>query len=511
MTFSEKLNLLMNITHTINSTLAHTICLDPSFISRLRRGVRTPSKNQNYVKSIALYFARNCNMDYQKVALCQALKITPNNLPTKNENISELIYKWLLEEIIEETNPITNFLQGVSEFSFKRSTQNKAFDVSSSSESILTNGEVFYGIEGKQNAVITFLYQVLKNKSPQTLLLYSDEDLEWLTINHEFTVKWKTLLSKVILNGNKIKIIHTVNRNLDEMLSAIKEWLPIYMTGSIQPYYYPKVRDRVFSRTLFILPDTVALASTSVGNSARTAANFLYTNKNTINALVEEYNNYLSMCRPLMRIFTSNNKDNYLANLSEFEAEDGPSIIKTSELSSITMPMFVAESLLACTDIDTKQQLLSFHKKRIDNFENNLKNHSFTQIISLPEVETIKRGAVKVDFSDLLSGNQLFYNQEQFIQHIRNIIRLMKTFDNYSVTLDSSSNSAEYMLYTKECIGIIVAKTSLPSVVFAINESNMVASFWDYMNVILDKTTVDKSHKKQTVAKLEEFIELLKM
>ncbi|MGH4117386.1 transcriptional regulator [Clostridium sp.] len=509
MTFSEKLNLLMNITNTINSSLAHTIALDPSFISRLRQGVRTPSKNQNYVKSISSYFARNCNLDYQKVALCQALKIPPNSLPTNNEKKTEIINKWLIEDNIQDINPIKNLLQDVSDFSFKRSTQNTAYDVSCIPESTLTNGQVLYGIEGKQNAVITFLLKVLNSKSPQTLLLYSNEDLEWLTINHEFAAKWTTLLSKVIMNGNKIKIIHTVSRNIDDMSSSIKQWLPIYMTGSIEPYYYPKTRDGIFRRTLFIASETVALASASVGNSASTAANFLYTDKNTIKALAKEYNSYLSLCRPLMRIFTSINKDNYLATLSEFESEDGHSIIKTNELSSISMPMCVVESILSCTDNDTKKRLLSYHKKRTDNFLNNLKNHKFTQMITLPDIETIKRGDVNVCFSDLLSGNQLFYNQTQFIAHLQNIIRLMKTFDNYNTTIASSSKSDEYMLYTKEGVGIIVAKTSLPSVVFAINESNMVESFWNYMSIALNKTTMDKSQKKHTIEKLEKFIGIL--
>jgi hypothetical protein len=28
--------------------------------------------------------------------------------------------------------------------------------------------------------------------------------------------------------GNKIKIIHTISRDLDEMLNAISQWMPLY-------------------------------------------------------------------------------------------------------------------------------------------------------------------------------------------------------------------------------------------------------------------------------------------
>ena len=40
MKFSEKLNFLLNLTNTPNNMLAKHLSLDPSYISRLRRGDR---------------------------------------------------------------------------------------------------------------------------------------------------------------------------------------------------------------------------------------------------------------------------------------------------------------------------------------------------------------------------------------------------------------------------------------------------------------------------------------
>ena len=191
---------------------------------------------------------------------------------------------------------------------------------------------------------------MLQSKNPQTLLLYSDEDMGWLTGNREFTLKWSSMLNQVIKRGNKIKIIHTVDRGFDEMLSAIREWVPLYMTGSIEPYYYPRIRDGLFRRTLFIAPDTADISSGTVGSGTKNAANFLFTNKMTIKALIEEYNDLLSRCRMLMRIFTPHSNDDYLSLLSEFEDEKKDSIIKTDILTNVTMPLGVMESILARTE-----------------------------------------------------------------------------------------------------------------------------------------------------------------
>lgn len=54
--FSEKLDYLMNLTNTTNSNLANSVSLDPSYISRLRSGARTPVKDALYLESMADFF-----------------------------------------------------------------------------------------------------------------------------------------------------------------------------------------------------------------------------------------------------------------------------------------------------------------------------------------------------------------------------------------------------------------------------------------------------------------------
>ena len=510
MLFSEKLDLLMNITNTSNSSLARSISLDASFVSRLRRGIRTPAKNENYLMSMAAYFSRNCHADYQKDAIYKALNLQSKGLLADNKHLSELVYKWFGMDQDADNETIENFIENFAHFRFNKAKPNLAIDNTYiEEEHILTNEEILYGVEGKRTAVIHFLLRTLKNKESQTLLLYSDEDMGWLTGNREFTLKWASLLSKVIANGNRIKIIHTVNRNLDEMLTAIKEWLPIYMTGSIEPYYYPKARDGVYRRTLFIAPDNVAISSSSIGDKTSNAANFYYTNINTIKALVEEFNNYLTLCRPLMKIFTPANRTDYLSTLTEFETEDSHSILRTDGFSSITMPTSVTESILRPLNHEAKDQLLAYHEMRIHNFEKNLEKYKFTEIITIPDIETIRKGEMKIGFSDMLGENQLYYTPTEFIAHVQNVLRLLEKYDNYHVYIESNSKASDYLLYAKEDVGIIVAKKSLPSISFAINENNMTLAFWDYMYSMRKKISKGKGEIASVVKELSTFLEVL--
>lgn len=236
MLFHEKLSFLMSITKTTNSSLAKSICLDPSFISRLKNGKRTPSKNENYIKDMSYYLAKQCKTDSQKNILYKSLELPSSSYKYTLDDISTHIYNWFLDDS-GENKGVEEFIENISSFKFTQNKHPNFIKGSLISKSDLTNGEVFYGIRGKRQAVISFLTEILNDTDIDTLLLYSDESMDWLIGDVNFTKQWGSLLSKVIAKGNKIIIIHTVNRNLNEMLAAIKGWLPIYMTGQIEPYY----------------------------------------------------------------------------------------------------------------------------------------------------------------------------------------------------------------------------------------------------------------------------------
>ena len=55
---------------------------------------------------------------------------------------------------------------------------------------------------------------ILQEKEPQTLLLFSDENMAWLYEDAAFADRRAELFTHVILKGNRVRIIHTVTRNM---------------------------------------------------------------------------------------------------------------------------------------------------------------------------------------------------------------------------------------------------------------------------------------------------------
>jgi len=281
------------------------------------------------------------------------------------------------------------------------------------------------------------------------------------------------------------------------------------MTGSIEPYYYPRKRDGVFKRTLCIVPNVLAVVSSSVGSIRDKTANVLFRDKNTVSAFEREFNEYLSLCKPLMRIFTTKDEKEYFAVLLGADLEQRDSIIMTESLSVLTMPESVTSSIVA-REVCIKQSLYEYQKKRIELFRKTIISNSFTEIISLYDIETVMNGGVKVSLSDTMIGDAVFYTAEEYIRHLENLVSLLDTYENFHVKIIVDESDYPYMVYVKEDFVTLIAKTTVPPVVLAIAENNMNAAFWDYLTSIIGSENSGLRGRDETRKKLTEYIGRLK-
>jgi hypothetical protein len=218
---------------------------------------------------------------------------------------------------------------------------------------------------------------------------------------------------------------------------------------------------------------------------------------------------YLHLCRPLMRIFTARDRDACYATLGEFENERADSLMKTESLALLTMSGQLLERMLDRADLDSPEAL-SLHEKRHKMFLEHLASNQFDEIITLPDIDAIKSGSVKVSLSDQLGGGAVYYTREEFAAHLEQVIKLLETYENYHVHLLEHPGEDRYMVYAREDHGVIVAKTSQPPVVLAISESNMTAAFWDYLKSMSGDRMYTASDRTAAAADLWIYLSMLK-
>ncbi|NLY37327.1 MAG: hypothetical protein GX046_08860 [Tissierellia bacterium] len=197
MKFYEKLDFLMNITKTTNSSLAMHISLDPSHISRLRRGERRLVPDAEYLIKMSAYFIKQSLEEYQKIVLAERIKV-PKEVFDFPDKATEEVYNWLLLESNSETDSVDSFLDEINKV--KKDGLFFNYVDTRQGDKIETDKDVslYYGLQGKREAVLRFLSIVLDKEEPGELLLYSDEPMDWLTEDVAFQLKWAEQLYRVI-------------------------------------------------------------------------------------------------------------------------------------------------------------------------------------------------------------------------------------------------------------------------------------------------------------------------
>ena len=222
---SRKLDFLMKLADVQNSTLGKAVSFDASYISRIRKGGRNLPTHKTFIEPAAAFFARRLTEDYQKDVMAR-LAGCEGAWPESPEEAAAFIAAWLRSPPEAKAMP-------------RRAPKAELPRASDAKSPV----RFFYGNEGKRQAVKEFLSDLFRLPSMPVLLLASDEDMSWMYEKSSFAREWGGLLSEYLRRGGRIKIIHTIRRDIGEMMEAVKKWAPIYATGTVEPYHCTRLRD----------------------------------------------------------------------------------------------------------------------------------------------------------------------------------------------------------------------------------------------------------------------------
>lgn len=419
--------------------------------------------------------------------------------------LADLLHQWLADQILPDNMLIDKFLEKLQNIDNLRDFCLYPREETAVPAAVPLKAEVFYGLEGKQKGVLKFLSAVLKQKAPCTLLLYSDESMEWFRDDRAFLANFISLFFEVIKKGNRVKIIHTISRDISEMFAAIDFWLPFYMTGAIEPYYCPRYREHYFRRTMFIAPGIASLTSATLHGLEKKAANLLSTDINFIKTLTWEFNEYLNMCRPLMRVFAGTKSAQLENLLTEFAGQVGDCFRLSNALSVNTMPEELLVRLLDrwVSDKRTKEKILSVQNTRKQAFINNLRHHYYTEIITLPSPQEIKSGQVPVEMPELTGTPVLFYSPKEYQLHLEHILHLLESYNNYRLFLCHRSFHRDISLTVKDETGVIIIKKDPPFTFFTINQPNMTNAFYCYLEDFINGIPLKSRDKLEILSLLK--------
>jgi|GEM_PF-511031 len=509
MHFNKKINLLMKMANTTNTRLADALSVDPSLISRWRTGEREPADDSRYIPLIGEFFAHQARQDFQRVAL---LELTGYHLEDKNVDeatIASYIIRWLANESKISIESIELLLDSIGNIG-ETATRYKEMPLPKEETGQLVQAQVFNGKDGLRAATRKILLQaVASDQAHKRLLLYSDERLDWILENQDFLKEWVSLMHLCIQKGTKIKIIHTLSRDSNEMAMAVQQWLPFYMTGAITSYYYPRKRDDMFNHTSFVLEGIAKISSTHVRGESEETINYVYiTEPNLVEEAAQSFAVQLNLCKPLVRAFTGKKTRQYIYQQNSFFTMATGNGVGMQSLLLIGMPLNLLNTMLERNKIPEHDRaaILLQQEQRLQLTLSHLEHKKFRLIMSLPRITDVLKGYVPALIPELLTQQPFTYLPMEFHAHLQSLIQLLKAHDNLEIyILPQKYIIQSVQLFAMEDSGVMVFKHHNPKFVFISEQKDIINAVRSYIYQESARIPKRERQKSYVLEKLYEF------
>ena len=501
MFFPEKLDYLMKLTSTSNKQLATALSVDASLVSRIRTGKRGAPRNPQYREAMAAYFARRCTTDYQLSALAETIGNKFLKLNMNQRTLSDILYNWLsggpdkLEHyLFDYAGPESE--KGTPEVRTARQPHAPA-DFS------------FFGSAGKRDAVTELISGLFSLSAPLTVYLFSDECLDWAAENVSFFHELKRDAMRLLQKGFKICRIVPPGTELSLVDQTFRHWAPLFFTGNVVNYYYPKLRDDLHRRTMVVIPNHAALVSSSEGPDAPSRLTMLTFNTRMVAEFVSEFNDYLDKCVPILIPYEGNAEDVQLLQcLSDFWGDAGNRIYKGAALSAITTPIELLRDADGEDALPYAEALAGFEKIQ-QQFARHLLTGKYTEILRLPAPEEIRRGRIPITASCLRDRRPLYYSAKTFRLHLTRMLALLEQYENYHVILREVDFPDEYVLMTVENYQAWLRENKTSSTFYKIREQHSVGTCRQYLEQFIDTSKSERMARNIAIDGIRDMVALL--
>ena len=245
-------DLLVNVLHLRSGEMARALSFDPSYLSRIRMGKRTPANPAAFARAVGNYTARRCRSATERADLAALLGQEPQAL-VDDASCSAALARWLLSGEAGQPDCTFSFLEKLDEFDLNDYIRAVRFDQMKvpTVPFQLPSFKMHYGLENFRQALLDFLKSTALSRSRDPVFMCSDMPMEELARDMDFSKKWMLGLAAILKKGLHLDMVHDLNRPYAEMMLGLESWIPLYMTGQISPWYLRGRHNGVYGHLLF--------------------------------------------------------------------------------------------------------------------------------------------------------------------------------------------------------------------------------------------------------------------
>lgn len=472
---SQKLDILLRELDINISRIAAFLHYDPSYLSKIRTGRRNPAHQQQFIEKVCEYVISNYKDEQDRKKVAYLIQCNEDELADSSSYRMKL-REWLNSSMPDGVDYVSAFLRKVDSFNlddYIRAIHFDSFKVPKVPFQLPVSRH-YYGLKEMREGELDFLKHTVLSKSMKPLYICCDMPVEDMAADEEFAKKYMFGLAMVLKKGLHIHIIHDVERPMKDMMLGLENWVPLYMTGQISPYYLKGVQNRVYSH-LHYCSGQVAMTGDCISGHHDLAHYYLTSRKEEVSISQKNMDFLLKKAHPLMDIYREERKKELHAALLENSEKEGRRrrVLAVPDLG--VLPEKLLEEILERNHVvlNEKTVILECYKKSATCLETILKHSVVEDEVSvLSEAEYEKYPSV-LPLAECFLEKDIRLTYEEYQACISAAENYAKANENYQFNLTKIKGFHNIQITCFEGKWCMISKNRAPAIHFVIHHPKL--------------------------------------
>ena len=485
---SKNFNSIVSALDINIADLARFIGYDASFLSRIRNGNRKPAKPQDFIESVCNFVVTKYSSSDNKNTIAILLSCDPNELDNNADYLLKLS-NWFATNISSNNKYISDFLNNLDTFDLNQYIKAIHFDELKIPfvPFYKTSSRNYYGIEEMKKGELDFFKATVLSKSSDPVFMCSDMPMEDMAKDIDFGKKWMFAIAMTLKKGLHLNIIHNLDRPFNEMMLGLESWIPIYMTGQVSPFYLKGTPNSIYCHLNYV-SGNVALNGECIADYHATGKYYLTTAKSEVAYYKEKAKNLLNKSQSLMEIYRIENKNDFKTFLSSFSKSSSNFRRILSSLPIHTISDELLLNILKRNKISDSniKHIINFVKEEKKLMEDILKKNIFLDEVCELSKEDFENQSFSLSLSNDFSEEKIYYNYEEYKQHLKLTKEYEKAFKNYKLFISEHSTFKNIQILINENNWVMISKDTSPSIHFVIKHPKLRNAIENFIPPVIE-------------------------
>lgn len=485
----ENFNTLVEVMEVSVSRLCRYANYDPSTIFRFRSGARQPAEPERFAQAVSAYVSQELD-DVQHREIAGELLGCGADVLADRAVYCQRVQDWLLGSHAPRQDGVRHFLAKLDEFDLNEYIRSIRFDELKvpTAPFQLPTSRSYFGLQQMMESELDFMKAAVLSRSMEPVILYSDMPMEQMAQDPEFPKKWMFGMAMLLKKGLTLRIIHSIDRSMSEMMLGLESFIPMYMTGQIEPYYFKAPQNGVFLHFMRSA-GTVALTGEAVAGHHSEGRYDLTKVKSEVAYCRRRAEAMLENANPLMDIY----REDGAARLNAFLLADSRTpgrrrhILYTPPLCTMEPDYLAALLEKQGLPAEERQRICAYAQTRREQLEAILLTDTVHQELPRLSEQAFAQFPPSLPLSGLFCGQDVPYTYETYLAHLAQTEAFAAAHPHYELEFTGGGAFRNLQICIHEGQWAMVSKEKSPAIHFVIRHPKLRAAIERFVPPVVEE------------------------